>query len=41
MYRIFADLHREKNMTIVMVTHDIEAAEKEASRVLDFNSMTV
>lgn len=41
MYRIFADLHREKNMTIVMVTHDIEAAEKDASRVLDFNSMTV
>jgi zinc transport system ATP-binding protein len=41
MYRIFADLHREKNMTIVMVTHDIEAAQKEASRVLDFNSMTV
>jgi zinc transport system ATP-binding protein len=39
MYRIFADLHREKNMTIVMVTHDIEAAQKEASRVLDFNSM--
>ena len=41
MYRIFAGLHREKNMTIVMVTHDIEAAQKEASRVLDFNSMTV
>lgn len=41
MYRIFADLHREKNMTIVMVTHDIEAAQKEASCVLDFNSMTV
>ena len=41
MYRIFADLHREKNMTIIMVTHDIEAAQKEASRVLDFNSMTV
>jgi zinc transport system ATP-binding protein len=41
MYRIFAGLHREKNMTIVMVTHDIEAGQKEASRVLDFNSMTV
>ena len=41
MYRIFAFLLREKNMTIVMVTHDIEAAQKEASRVLDFNSMTV
>lgn len=36
MYKIISDLNRG-GMTIVMVTHDLEAAQKESSRILDFN----
>ena len=36
MYRIISDLHKN-GMTIVMVTHDLEAAHRESSRILDFN----
>ena len=36
MYKIISDLNMN-GMTIVMVTHDLEAANKEASRILDFN----
>ncbi|MBR5411707.1 MAG: ABC transporter ATP-binding protein [Fibrobacter sp.] len=36
MYRIISDLHKS-GMTVVMVTHDLEAAQKESSRILDFN----
>ena len=36
MYKIISDLNKN-GMTIVMVTHDLEAAQKEASRILDFN----
>lgn len=36
MYRIISDLHKS-GMTIVMVTHDLEAAHRESSRILDFN----
>ena len=36
MYRIISDLHHN-GMTLVMVTHDLEAANRESSRILDFN----
>lgn len=39
MYNIIKDLHEYKNMTIVMVTHDIEAARNNATRVLNFNEI--
>ena len=39
MYNIIRELHEQKKMTIVMVTHDVEAATKYATRVLDFNTM--
>ena len=38
MYNIINELHEQKKMTIVMVTHDIETATKYATRVLDFNT---
>jgi len=39
MYNIIKELHEQKKMTIVMVTHDVEAATKHATRVLDFNTI--
>ena len=39
MYNIIKDLHENKNMTIVMVTHDIDAARNNATRVLNFNEI--
>ena len=39
MYSIIKDLHEQKKMTIVMVTHDVDAATKYATRVLDFNTV--
>ena len=39
MYNIIKDLHEYKNMTIVMVTHDVEAARNNATRVLNFNEI--
>lgn len=39
MYNIIKGLHEYKNMTIVMVTHDIEAARNNATRVLNFNEI--
>lgn len=39
MYNIIKDLHEQKKMTIVMVTHDVDAATKYATRVLDFNTV--
>ena len=39
MYNIIKDLHEYKNMTIVMVTHDIEAARNNSTRVLNFNEI--
>ena len=39
MYNIIKDLHENKNMTIVMVTHDIEAAHSNATRILNFNEL--
>ncbi len=39
MYNIIRELHEQKKMTIVMVTHDVEAATKYATRILDFNTM--
>ena len=39
MYNIIKDLHENKNMTIVMVTHDVEAARNNATRVLNFNEI--
>ena len=39
MYNIIKDLHENKNMTIVMVTHDIEAARNNSTRILNFNEL--
>ena len=39
MYNIIKDLHENKNITIVMVTHDVEAARNNATRVLNFNEI--
>ena len=39
MYNIIKDLHENKNMTIVMVTHYFEAARNNATRVLNFNEI--
>ena len=39
MYSIIKTLHEQKNMTIVMVTHDVESAQKYATRILDFNDI--
>ena len=39
MYNIIKDLHEYKNMTIVMVTHDIEAARNNSTRILNFNEL--
>ena len=39
MYNIIKDLHEYKNMTVVMVTHDIDAARNNATRVLNFNEI--
>ena len=36
MYRIISDLHKS-GMTIIMVTHDLDAAHRESSRILDFD----
>ena len=40
MYNIIKDLHEQKKMTIVMVTHDVEAARNNSTRILDFNNPT-
>jgi len=40
MYSIIRELHQNQNMTIVMVTHDVEAAKSQATRVLDFNQIS-
>ena len=39
MYSIIKDLHENKNMTIVMVTHDVEAARNNSTRILNFNEL--
>ncbi len=39
MYNIIKDLHEYKNMTIVMVTHDIDAARNNSTRILNFNEL--
>lgn len=39
MYNIIKGLHENKNMTIVMVTHDIEAARNNSTRILNFNEL--
>lgn len=39
MYNIIKDIHEQKKMTIVMVSHDVEAAKKYATRILDFNEI--
>lgn len=40
MYRIIKDLY-QKGMTVVMVTHDVDTALGDASRVMDFNTISV
>ena len=39
MYNIIKDLHEQKKMTIVMVSHDVEVAKKYATRILNFNEI--
>ena len=39
MYNIIKDLHEYKNMTVVMVTHDVETARNNATRILNFNEI--
>ena len=39
MYNIIKGLHEYKNMTIVMVTHDIDAARNNSTRILNFNEL--
>ena len=39
MYNIIRNLHENKNMTIVMVTHDIDAARNNSTRILNFNEI--
>ena len=39
MYNIIKELHEQKKMTIVMVTHDVEASTKYATRILNFNEI--
>ena len=39
MYRIIEELH-QKGMTVVMVTHDVDTALDDATRVLDFNTIS-
>ena len=41
MYNIIKDLHEQKKMTIVMVSHDVEAAKKYATRILNFNEIAL
>ena len=40
MYRIVGDLHKN-GMTVVMVTHDVDSALGSATRVMDFNTISV
>ena len=40
MYRIIENLHQQ-GMTVVMVTHDVDTALDDATRVLDFNTISV
>ena len=40
MYRVVKDLHRN-GMTIVMVTHDVDAALNDATRVMNFDQISV
>ena len=40
MYRVIKDLHK-KGMTIVMVTHDVDSALSDATRVMNFDQISV
>jgi len=40
MYRVIEDLH-QKGMTVVMVTHDVDTALDDATRVMDFNKISI
>ena len=40
MYRSIEELH-QKGMTVVMVTHDVDTALDDATRVLDFNKISM
>ena len=40
MYRVIKDLHK-KGMAIVMVTHDVDAALDDATRVMNFDQISV
>lgn len=39
MYRAIRILHSQRKLAIVMVSHDVEKAEKEATRILDFGKI--
>ena len=40
MYRVIKDLHKN-GMTVVMVTHDVDAALDDATRVMNFDQISV
>ena len=40
MYRIIRDLHK-KGMTVIMVTHDVDSALDDATRVMNFDQISV
>ena len=40
MYRIIEDLHQQ-GMTVVMVTHDVDTALDDATRVMNFDQISV
>ena len=40
MYRIIKDLHKN-GMTVVMVTHDVDSALDSATRVMNFDQISV
>lgn len=41
MYKLISDMNREKNMTVVMVSHDINAALEHASHILRIGKSSV
>lgn len=39
MYRLIEKLNREEQITVIMISHDIEAAQTYASHILDMKSL--
>lgn len=39
MYRLIEKLNREEQITVIMISHDIEAAQTYASHILDMKAL--